>query len=129
MSCTSPIEIKSNSKRFRPLVSRYKLHVPCCHCSDCLQRQQEDWFLRIWSEIDQTNRSGGKVVFFSPTYSEQFLPRFKERAAAVDPETGEIYMKDYSIPCFNKKHKDKFENSLRKYFERKGLTGKLVVNL
>lgn len=121
--CTQCITIPSNSKRYKSLVSRSTLSVPCGHCPECINQAQEDWFLRTWKEIKDYNESGGKVVFVTLTYNNWHLPVYTDVAKFTDRETGEITDRVFRIPCFSKDHKDKFMNSLLKWFERHGVTG------
>ena len=121
--CTNCITIPSNSKRYKSLVSRSKLTVPCGKCPECINQAQEDWFLRTWKEIKDYNESGGAVVFFTLTYNNWNLPVYTDVASYTDPDTGEIYDRVFHIPCFSKYHKDKYINSLLKWFERRGVTG------
>lgn len=104
-------------------MSRGHLTVPCGHCPECISQQQDDWFLRTWKEILDYNSSGGKVVFVTFTYDDAHLPVFTDVAKYTDRLTGEVSLRDFRIPCFDKRHKDKFFNSLLKWFERQGVTG------
>lgn len=74
--------------------------------------------------MDDNTSNGGMTVFVTLTYNNLSIPVFSDVAPAIDYESGEIYSKLYTIPCFSKRHKDAFENKLRKYFERRGVTGK-----
>lgn len=121
--CTQGLVIKSNSKRFKSYVSRSHLIVPCGKCPQCLSQAQDEWFLRTWSEIKKYNDAGGKVVFVTLTYNSKNLPVYTDVYESVDPDTGELRMEPFSVPCFSKRHKDKFLNSLNKFFERQGYTG------
>lgn len=110
--CTNLVRIKNPSRTYRPLVTASYLDVPCGKCPECIQNAQSDWFLRAWSEIDKYNKLGGRVVFVTLTYADWFLPKY-------------TYVQDgtkYNIPCFNKKHKDQFINSIIQHYKRKGLT-------
>lgn len=121
--CTQLITIRSNAKRYRPLLSRGQLAVPCGHCPECISQKQDEWFLRLWQEIQDYNMSGGKCIFMTLTYNNESLPIYHDIAKYVSPDTGVVYDADFRIPCFSKKHKDRFMNSLLKWFERHGITG------
>lgn len=117
--CTNLKIIKSTAKRYRPQFSRGELAVPCGHCAECISGAQDDWFLRTWQEIKTYTVDKGKVVFATFTYDNEHLPIFTD--VDIDYDTGEC--KVYQIPVFNKLHKDRYLNSLLKYFETRGITG------
>lgn len=78
------------------------------------QRVHQDWQLRIWKEVQEYNKSGGIVLFFTCTYDEVHLPRFNY----TDGDT------TVSLPCFERDHYVKFMNDFRGYFYRNyGVTG------
>lgn len=114
--CTRTIRITSPEKRYRPLVSRGYIDVPCGKCDECRNCAQQEWFVRLWQEMQTYSNFGGQSVFLTLTYNEQSLPRF----SYIDEETGEVF----NIPCFNKHDKDQFLNSMVQYFKRLGLTRK-----
>lgn len=114
--CTRTKRITSPEKRYRPLVSRGYFDVPCGQCDECRTCAQNEWFIRLWSEIQTYHRAGGKSVFLVLTYDDLHLPIFKY----VDESTGEVF----EIPCFNKHDKDQFINSIIQHFKRLGLTKK-----
>lgn len=109
--CVNPIHIKSNSRRYRPSLSRLSLDVPCGHCAECISHSQDEWFLRVWKEIKDCNDAGGKVVFMTLTYNPYHRPVFRD----VDEGTGECF----EIPCFSKAHKDRFLANLRDFYRKK----------
>lgn len=111
--CTNCLDIASPAKFYRPY-SRKSLQVPCGHCPSCQEQAQDDWYIRIWSEIKKYNDAGGKVVIFHPTYNNENLPIFTD----IDEETGEVFR----IPGFSKAHTLKFRKSMAKWFERRGHT-------
>ena len=114
--CTSPRKIVNRTKSFTEGITRYSYTVPCGKCEECRANLQQEWFIRAWSEIEKYNSSGGKVVFFSPTYRPSCLPtfQFKDSEGIV-----------HTVPCFNKRDKDRFMNSLKHYLhDRYGYDGK-----
>lgn len=121
--CTDCLSIPSNSKRYKSLVSRSTLTVPCGHCPECISQAQDDWFLRCYQEIRDYNTSGGAVVYMTLTYNNWNLPVYTDVGMYTDRETGEVSERVFHIPCFSKAHKDKYMNSLLKWFERRGVTG------
>ena len=114
--CTRTKRIQSPEQRYRPLVARGYLDVPCGQCDECRSCAQQEWLLRLWQEMQTYHKIEGKVVFLTLTYMESCLPRFKY----VDKKTGEYF----DIPCFNKHDKDRFMNSIIQFFKRRGLTKK-----
>lgn len=111
--CTRMIRIRNKSRTYRPLVSKYYLDVPCGKCPECVQNAQDDWFLRLWQEIETYNSIGGKCVFVTQTYRPACVPKYYYK--------GEDGYKHY-FKCFSKDDFDKFINSMSKHFEREGLT-------
>lgn len=111
LMCTDKIRIKSRSRTYRPLASQYYVDVPCGKCPSCVQGMQDDWFLRLWSEINKYNKLGGKCIFATLTYRK--VPTFNYK-----DENGEIHR----IPVFSNEHKVTFLNSIRKYYSRLGIS-------
>lgn len=108
--CTHPLNIKNKSKTCIDGVTRSNLMVPCGKCEDCRSSKADDWFQRIYEEINQCAEHGGKTIYTTLTYNNINVPRFYY----VDNEGNER-----SFMCFNKQHKDRFANDLRMYFRRK----------
>lgn len=73
------------------------------------QRAHQDWKLRIWKEVEETNKNDGVVVFFTATYDEENLPRFRYTDGNIKVD----------IPSFDKSHYVKFMSDLRGYFYRR----------
>lgn len=89
--CVSPILIRNNANVNNSyanaasiLNSSHKyFRVPCGHCIECLQRQQNDWMQRIVSQA----RSSGSMCFMTLTYDEAHVPiRYSHSGS------GEIFM-------------------------------------
>lgn len=114
--CTHTKRIKSPEKRYRPLSSRGYFDVPCGQCDECRSHSQQEWFVRLWQEMQTYDRVGGTCITFVLTFNDACLPHFDY----TDYDTGEVF----HIPCFNKHDKDQFVNSIIQFFKRKGLTKK-----
>lgn len=72
--CYSPIQIKNNSKVYRPLVSKDLLTVPCGRCRECQIQKKNDWFVRLFYEWKRTISLGGQTFFITLTYNTVSLP-------------------------------------------------------
>lgn len=130
--CTHPIRIRNNTKLYTDGTRAY-IYVPCGHCEDCRAQRADEWYQRIMMEFAECERAGGKVVFTTLTYNDDHLPRFyydQPIYKMVDGKEvlqrdshGDLLTVEKSFPCFNKQHKDRFFNRMRKVFESKyGLT-------
>ena len=76
---------------------------------------QDSWNIRIWQEYLDCINAGGAVIFATFTYNDFCLPRYYY----TDLEGN----KDW-FPCFSKRDRDRFLNSIRKRWEKAGFTGK-----
>ena len=97
-------------------VTRNSIIVPKTSSHLYTSKQQQDWALRAYAETERYISAGGRVVFITPTYSDLYLPKI-------------VHLKDMpnvSVKCFNRQHVRRFLNSLRKYWERRGVTGARV---
>ena len=72
--CYAPIQIKNNSKLYRPLISKDFVTVPCGKCRECMLRKENDWFVRIYYEWLRTTNYKGQVFFVSMGYNDDHLP-------------------------------------------------------
>lgn len=104
--CLCPIHIGNPTRRFVPGFSRPVLTVPCGHCKECIQQQQDDWFVRSVFEYKRVEAAGGAVWFPTLSYSDEYLPHY------VDAK------RHFRCPCFNKDHFKAFRNKLRVYLSR-----------
>ena len=116
--CTHKLHILTPSRTYRPVLSRLSMDVPCGKCPQCVSQAQDDWFIRIWSEIKKYNDAGGFVVFATQTYSDRYLPHFRKEI--INEETGEI--KKIDISCFNKHHIRNYIHAIRDYIRYKGVS-------
>ena len=89
--CVSPILIRNNANTNNsyanaasiPNSTNKYFRVPCGHCIECLQRQQNDWMQRIVSQA----RESGSMCFMTLTYDEDHVPiRYSHSGS------GEIFM-------------------------------------
>lgn len=84
--------------------------------SSCYRRNMADaWQQRIYQEYLDCTAAGGKVIFATFSYHPSNLPRYYYVDLNGDKK---------SFPCFSKRDKDRFLNSLLKRFESRGVTGK-----
>lgn len=106
--CLTPIEIGNPTRRFVRGLSKPRLTVPCGHCKECVQKQQDDWFIRSVFETKRVQSKGGAVWFPTLTYNNDYLPWWYDQKH------------DFSCPCFNTDHIISFRNKLRVYLKREG---------
>lgn len=59
--CLTPLTIGNPSRRFVRGLSKPLLTVPCRHCKECVERQQDDWFIRSVYESKRVLAKGGAV--------------------------------------------------------------------
>lgn len=119
--CTNPRKIRSASRFWHHLTSCDCYIVPCGQCDECRNNLSNDWIVRMYYEFLRYDKAGGKLVFATFTYNNKHLPKFRYNV----PESGEVH----TFPCFSAKDKDRFINSLRKHFERLGITSESSLGL
>lgn len=119
--CTNPRQIRSASRFWHHLTSCDSYTVPCGQCDECRNNLSNDWIVRLYFEFKRYESACGRGVFATFTYNNKHLPKFYYTV----PETNEVHM----FPCFNSKDKDRFINSLRKHFERLGITSKTTLGI
>ena len=112
--CISPRKITNPTRFYYKGATKREIIVPCGHCYDCRAQKAQDWHLRIWSEVKRYNDLGGKCIFVTLTYMPECLPYFE----FVDEDGS------HKVPCFSKRDKNRFLNTMRKSQERLGFTGK-----
>lgn len=106
--CVTPIEIGNPTRRFVRGLSKPRLLVPCGHCKECVQKQQDDWFIRSVFETKRVQSKGGAVWFPTLTYNNEYLPIWVDQKHK------------FACPCFNTDHIISFRNKLRVYLRRAG---------
>lgn len=106
--CLTPLTIGNPTRRFVRGLSKPLLTVPCGHCKECVERQQDDWFIRSVYESKRVLAKGGAVWFPTLTYNQENLPIWHDDKH------------DFTCPCFNTDHIISFRNKLRVYLKRKG---------
>lgn len=106
--CLTPLTIGNPTRRFVRGLSKPLLTVPCGHCKECVERQQDDWFIRSVYESKRVLSKGGAVWFPTLTYNQENLPYWYDEDH------------DFSCPCFNTDHIISFRNKLRVYLKREG---------
>ena len=98
---------------------RYQL-VACHYCFACQLNYSAEWASRILWECKQSPHN----YFVTLTYDEEHLPLPEKMEYTDEDGKKTIYENDGTWSgCLQPKDVDKFINSLRKYFERKGHTG------
>lgn len=107
--------ITNRSRAFEKGISPVSVVVPLTTSHAYRSKQQQDWSLRAWAHAQMYIQAGGKVAFVGFSYAPEYLPTFDK----LVPDVPELY----GVPCFAKEHIDRFRNSLRKYWERKGIKG------
>lgn len=125
--CLSPltINIANKSKYYHPYFSQLvNADVPCGYCDECVNAVRNDIFVRCKSHYDECIKNGGKVVFLTYTYSDDKVPvtSYSLEGADISFDTNikDCYAAN-SMFTFNKKHIQKYNNSLRKFYEREGI--------
>lgn len=108
--CVTPITIGNPTRRFVRGLSKPLLTVPCGHCKECVQKQQDDWFIRSVFESKRVQSKGGAVWFPTLTYNNEHLPWW------IDEKH------NFSCPCFDTDHIISFRNKLRVYLNREGFS-------
>lgn len=119
--CTNPRIIRSVSRFWHHLTSCESYTVPCAQCDECRNNLSNDWIVRLYYEFKRYDSAGGKLVFATFTYNNKHLPKYHY----IVPDSGEVHM----FPCFSSRDKDRFINSLRKHFERLGITSKNTLGI
>ena len=77
--CTNPINIINSTKvLYKNLFQPYILTVPCGQCPDCSNSKRLEWRLRLYYEFRRCFDDGGFVLFDTLTYSEDYVPWFKD---------------------------------------------------
>lgn len=129
MRCSSPIRIKNRSLHFLPGVHKPYIYVPCGKCESCRQLMRNAWRLRMYYHyLDFTQNRDGVVVFITLTYNDEHL-NYLDLTDKNSPKVYEGWNKSFEdndryIKVFNKKHLDRYANSVRKRFENTyGITG------
>lgn len=98
--CTACKDIKNNSLSFNTWYDRFKVHVPCGKCDDCLTGLQNGYLVRHIFQFKETQLKHGFALYFTLTYDNEHVPFIE-----ID---GSKFL------CFHKCHIQKFLNSLRK---------------
>lgn len=129
--CYNPLHIKvgDNTKYFLTDGKLMFADVPCGECEDCVNRYRSDIDLLSRYEYEDCLSKGGKAVFLTYTYKDSEVPY---KTYVYDSVVKDIvfyshkgvdtrHFPDNAIYCFDYTHVQKHLNSLRKYFERKGI--------
>lgn len=85
--CYSPIKIRTNKVQYRNGIDPVFLTVPCGKCGECQRSNENDWFVRIYYEWLQVQKTKGKCFFITLTYNDAELPK-------VDTSSPEFYSLD-----------------------------------
>lgn len=115
--CLHPKKIRNRTRFFTSYGTPEYIDAPCGKCMECRNKLSNEWVVKLKFEFDKYIKNGGSCLFTTLTYNDSCLPRHFVS-----------YVKDGKrissyIPCFSSRDKDRFLNTLRKYFERRGITG------
>lgn len=117
--CTSPLYIRNNSLRFIPNFHKVLREVPCGKCDSCRENLQQDWLVRSYTELKYYNSIGGRNIFVTLTYNNHCLPYLDYSLSKEFRIEGKQF--SWRVPCFSPSDKDRFLNSFRQWFLRKGV--------
>lgn len=93
--------------------------IPCNHCWACNLNYSAEWATRIMKEVEQSEHN----YFITLTYDDKHLPILEEIQCHYG-ETYKMYRNDGTWQgSLFPEDMETFINSLRKYFERKGVKG------
>lgn len=129
--CLRPRYIINPTKALTQAPQNRLVMIPCGMCAECIKRMQEDWFIRAFFDYEDSKARGLKRYFPTLTYTNEALPMLcydtanktiitKRGYEIPGTEKGGI---KYLAPAFDRKDIDRFINSFRKRFERKGVNG------
>lgn len=121
--CENPIYIVSTTKKINGQLTKVGYHVPCGKCESCRQAMRDEWFLRAFAEYRDTIDAGGKVYFPTLTYSPESLPLFNTKTGKLCHNEKKYGKNKYCVPCFSKADIKRYIKTMRKKFERLGITG------
>lgn len=124
--CFQPISVDVSKRQYffnpRGFIPT-EVNVPCGVCPSCLNSFRNSMFVRLYTEYNDCINSGGKVVFLTFTYSDDFVPcvSYSLTSDSFDYNfyRGNI-RSDHDLFCFRKSDLQTFFNSFRKKFERLG---------
>lgn len=127
--CINCKTVKVKTKYFYPgYCSRAFLPVGCGVCQDCIDTVHRDYFVRLSSEFEACDKSGGLCIFLTYTFNENNVPcvRYSYNPDTEDIDFFEESLSAYSseipfIYSFRKTDLQVYFNSTRKYFERLGI--------
>ena len=94
MSCLNPISILNPSKRFSACSDKFLFDVPCGRCLSCQQSIQDDWFVRSYFQVLDTEKNGGVSYMVTLTYNDNSLPHFGDFLNFDDITTQSCFCKD-----------------------------------
>ena len=115
--CLHPKKIRNRTRFFTSHGTPEYIDAPCGKCMDCRNKLSNEWVVKLKFEFDEFKKNGGSCLFTTLTYNDACLPKFSVSYNIDGINTRHI------IPCFNSRDKDRFLNTLRKYFERRGIKG------
>lgn len=72
--CYAPVKILNNSRFYKKGIDPLYKEVPCGKCFECKQRLQNDWLVRLYYQMNETNNNGGMTVFFTLTFNDDMIP-------------------------------------------------------
>lgn len=101
MSCSAPKTIYNNSNYVDTYHWDVKRLVPCGKCLDCQRSRQTEYAVRGYYEYLEAQKDGGYTYWDTLTYRPENLP------------TACKWLVPSGIPCFSKKHIQKFIKRIR----------------
>lgn len=97
---------------------RYQL-IPCKHCWACQLKYSAEWATRLTWEAQRYEHK----FYITLTYNEEHLPIYEQMKYIDKDGDVTIYENDGTwTGCLQPKDTKKFINTLRKFYERRGLT-------
>lgn len=121
------ISLDSRVKYYFPGYSHIsRVEVPCCECEECLMSVRNDMFIRMRSEYDDCIKNGGLVAFLTFTYRNSDVPiysySYNSETRDIDFKKSTSYNLSDTIFAFDKVNLQRCFNSIRKHYERLGIS-------
>lgn len=113
--CTGDLYVTNNSRRFIPNFHKVNRRVPCGQCDSCRENDNQGWLVRLFTELKYFESIGGRNIFVTLTYNDKCRPW----RTYDDHITNE----SFHIPVFLKDDMDRFMNSFKQWFLRRGVDG------
>lgn len=126
--CYRPIRIYNNRTFKRSGIDRDYLYVPCGHCAQCKQKNQDDWYVRLSYEYEYYKSIGGCSVFVTCTFNDYNVPKFDYKKVKILDSYHKYDLSYYDGNlCFGKSDVRQFVKDLRAILARNGLKDGLKI--